>query len=85
MQAMEQRAAQRRRVYKGGSIEFDGIRVECTVRNVSYLGAGIEVQSPVGIPHEIFLRLLSQNKAERGYVVWRKHGRIGVRFDTSAR
>ena len=78
---MDQRAAQRRRVLKGGSIEFDGTGVECLVRNISDIGAGVEVQNPVGIPHEISLRLL--NKSQPAYVVWRKAKRIGVRFDSS--
>jgi PilZ domain len=81
---MEQRAARRRRVLKGGSIEFDGTRVECVVRNISELGAGIEVESPAGIPHEISLRLLSQHESQRGYIVWRKERRLGVKFVTSA-
>jgi PilZ domain len=77
---MDQRAAQRRRVLKGGSIEFDGTRVECTVRNVSAIGVGIEVENPAGIPHEISLRLLNQHEPQRGYIVWRKNKRMGVRF-----
>jgi hypothetical protein len=31
---MERRAIQRRRVLKGGSIEFDGRTVECVLRNI---------------------------------------------------
>ncbi len=79
---MEQRAAQRRRILKGGLIEFDGTRVECTIRSVSTLGAGIEVKHPVYIPHEITLRLPSQREAHRGYIVWRKDKRMGVKFAT---
>jgi hypothetical protein len=57
----ERRAAQRQRVFKAGSIEFDGAGVDCTIRNISALGAGLEVASPVGIPHEVTLRILTQH------------------------
>jgi hypothetical protein len=48
---VEQRTVQRRRVLKTGSIEFGvGSAIDCTVRNVSNIGAAVEVASPFGIP-----------------------------------
>ncbi|MGB8603918.1 PilZ domain-containing protein [Bradyrhizobium sp.] len=77
---IERRAAQRKRVFKAGSIEFDGAGVDCTIRNISALGAGIEVTNPVGIPHEVTLRILTQHVRQHCYVVWRKEKRLGVTF-----
>src|SRR5665811_2525279 len=42
----ERRAAPRQRVFKAGTIEFDGAAIDCTVRNISDLGAGLDVASP---------------------------------------
>ncbi len=48
---MEQkRIAQRHRVLKAGTIEFNGGGIDCTLRNVSETGAALDVTSPVGIP-----------------------------------
>ena len=88
----ERRAPQRKRVFKAGSIEFDGAEVDCVIRNLSPMGAGLEVANPVGNPHEVTLRILTQHISQHGYVVWSQHGyvvwrrenRIGVKFDSSA-
>jgi hypothetical protein len=80
---IERRTTPRQRVFKAGSIEFDGIGVDCVIRNLSPMGAGLGCK-PVGIPHEITLRLLTQHVRQHGYVVWRKENRIGVAFDSSA-
>jgi hypothetical protein len=76
----ERRAIPRHRVLKAGSIECDGSGIDCTIRNVSGIGAGIEVASPFGIPHEVTLNIPTRHVREHGYVVWRKDKRIGVRF-----
>ena len=74
----ERRAIPRHKVLKAGSIEFDGNAVDCTIHNVSETGAGIEVASPFGIPHEVTLNILTQHVRQHGYIVWRKERRIGV-------
>ena len=81
----DRRAIPRHKVLKAGSIEFDGSCVDCTIHNLSDIGAGIEVASPFGIPHEITLNILTQHVRQHGYVVWRKEKRIGVTFLTSGR
>ncbi len=80
----EKRAVARQRVFKAGLIEFDGTGVDCVIRNLSSIGAGLEVANPVGIPHEVTLRILTQHVRQHGYVVWRKENRIGVMFNSSA-
>jgi hypothetical protein len=78
---IERREASRQRVFKAGTIEFEGVRVGCTIRNVSPFGAGLEVANPVGIPHEIMLNVLTQQLSRHCYVVWRKENRLGVMFN----
>jgi PilZ domain len=76
----ERRIIPRQRIFKAGTIEFDGVGVECTVRNISEGGAGLEVASPAGIPHEITLNILSRGVRHHCHVVWRQKKRIGVAF-----
>ncbi len=76
----ERRAQPRQRIFKAGTIEFDGAAVACTIRNISPIGAGLEVASPAGIPHEITLTIQSCQARKHGYIVWRKQRRIGVAF-----
>jgi hypothetical protein len=76
----ERRTQPRQRVFKAGTIEFDGAAVACTIRNISPIGAGLEVASPMGIPHEITLTIQSCQARKHGYIVWRKERRIGVAF-----
>jgi hypothetical protein len=77
----ERRATQRQRIFKAGTIEFEGAGIHCIIRNVSTMGAGLEVANPVGIPHEITLNILTQHLSRRCYVVWRKQQRLGVIFE----
>ncbi len=76
----ERRATIRQRVFKAGTIEFDGKDIECTIRNMSAGGAALDVRSPAGIPHEITVNFVARNFRQRGYVVWRKEKRVGVSF-----
>jgi hypothetical protein len=76
----ERRAAQRQRVFRAGTIEFDGSGIDCTIRNMSPAGAALDVASPVGIPHEITLNIIARQKRQHCYIVWRKERRIGVVF-----
>jgi hypothetical protein len=78
---MEERRAQpRQRVLKAGTIEFEGRSVDCTIRNMSPIGAALDVASPVGIPHEITLNIVSRHQRQHCHIVWRKNKRIGVAF-----
>ncbi len=76
----ERRSAQRQRVFKVGTIEFDGSGIDCTIRNMSSTGAALDVASPIGIPHEVTLNIVSDKTRQHGYIVWRKQTRIGVAF-----
>jgi hypothetical protein len=50
---VERRAIIRNRVLKAGTIEFDGGAVNCMVRNMTELGAMLDVASSVGIPDDL--------------------------------
>jgi hypothetical protein len=76
----ERRATKRQRVFKAGTIEFDGSGVDCTIRNISPDGATLDVASPIGIPHEITLNIASSHERQNCRIVWRKEKRIGVAF-----
>jgi PilZ domain len=76
----ERRIAKRQRVFKAGTIEFDGSGVECIVRSISPDGATLDVASPIGIPHEITLNITSSHERQNCHIVWRKEKRIGVTF-----
>ena len=78
---LERRATARQRVFKAGSIEFDGASVDCTIRNLSPAGAALDVVSPVGIPHEVTLNIVTWQVRQRGYIVWRSERRVGLVFE----
>jgi hypothetical protein len=76
----ERRARPRQRILKAGTIEFDGGSIDCTIRNMSPTGAALDVASPVGIPSEITLNIVSSHERQSCHIVWRKEKRIGVVF-----
>ncbi len=78
----ERRNITRQRALKAGTIEIGGGgAIDCTVRNLSQIGAALDVSSPVGIPNEFVLIIPSDALRFASRVVWRKARRIGIRFD----
>jgi hypothetical protein len=77
---VEKRLLPRQRVLKAGTIEFGGGAIDCTVRNVSRIGAALEVSSPVGIPDRFTLVVPRQGLQIACRVIYRKQRRIGVKF-----
>jgi hypothetical protein len=75
------RVADRHRVLKAGTIEFNGGGLSCMVRNMSDGGAALDVSSPVGIPEHFTLVLSADRRHMPCHVVWRKEKRIGIAFD----
>ena len=78
---VETRRAPRHRVLKGGTIEFGGGAIDCTVRNRSSTGAAIEVINQMGIPEKFTLVVPHEGLHLPCHVAWRKGYRIGVTFD----
>lgn len=77
----ERRNIPRQRVLKAGTIDIGGGAVDCTVRNLSKIGAALDVSSPIGIPDKFVLIVPRDALRLACHVVWRKAGRIGIRFD----
>jgi hypothetical protein len=77
----EQRKTQRHRTLKTGTISFDrAAAIDCIIRNVSKAGACLEIASPVGIPDEFLLVMISDKVQRPCRVAWRSAHRIGVNF-----
>ena len=77
----DKRSGTRHRVLKAGKIEIGGGAIDCTVRNLSNKGAALNVESPVGIPDKFVLLIPSDQLRRSCQVVWRRLGRIGIKFD----
>src|SRR5450755_2192874 len=78
----DRRKVQRHRTLKAGSITFnrDG-GVDCRVRNLSPVGACLEVASQLGIPDEFVLVVEIDHVRAPCHVVWRTATRLGVEFN----
>jgi hypothetical protein len=76
----ERRRTPRQRVLKAGTISFGGASIDCTIRNLTSLGASLNVASPIGIPDKFVLVLQSDQSTRACIVVWRKEKQIGVSF-----
>jgi PilZ domain len=76
----ERRAAQRFRVFKGGTIAFAGGGAACTVRNLSASGAAIELDGLVALPPSFTLSIAVDHAVHRCRTVWRSDKRIGLEF-----
>jgi hypothetical protein len=77
----EKRAVPRHRVFKHGTLAFYGGSVDCTVRNISQNGAGVDIASPIGLPKTFTLVIESDQLLRRCHAVWSLEKRIGVAFD----
>jgi hypothetical protein len=77
----ERRRQQRHRTLKSGHIAFNRAgTIDCRVRNLSPIGACLEVASQVGIPDEFVLLIDSDRLKQVCRVIWRKPNQLGVEF-----
>lgn len=82
---VERRRTVRHRTLKGGSIAFNnGARIDCRVRNLSPLGACLEVETTIGLPAEFVLVIESDHARFACRVIWREPRRLGVAFGNVA-
>jgi len=77
----ERRKKLRHRTFKAGNISFnrDG-GISCWVRNLSPIGACLEVASPLGVPEDFVLEIGSSHTRQPCHVIWRTGTRLGVEF-----
>ena len=80
----DRRSEARHRVLKSARIAFNGRRssINCTVRNLSETGAGLDVSSSVGIPSEFELIIDADKFARSCRIAWRTDRKLGVEFLT---
>jgi len=77
----ERRKLQRHRTLKAGRISFNRAGgVDCRVRNLSPVGACLEVASQIGIPDEFALVVGIDHLNAPCHVIWRIATRLGVEF-----
>jgi len=74
----------RRRMFKAGSITFNGSGIACLVRNISDSGAALEVENQIGIPPIFDLVITTDHFARSCRVIWRKEKRIGIVFNSDS-
>ncbi len=72
----------RRRVLKAGRVEFNGRQstIDCTVRSLSEVGAGIAVSSTVGIPKDFILGIPADGFEKKCHVTSRTERQLEVEF-----
>ncbi len=58
----------------------DWMSLDCTVRDISPAGARLEFESPVALPGEFRLRLVSADLTIPAVCVWQRKLEAGVRF-----
>ena len=80
----ERRAVPRTRVLKGARIIINQHRstISCVVRNLTNIGARLDVATTAGIPDRFELSFENACHSRRACrVVWRRHDRLGVAFE----
>ena len=77
----EKRVASRRRALKSAFIIIaeHAPKLECTVRNISETGAGLQVSTTIGIPKNFDVVIDGIRRHCRS--VWRTDTKIGVAFE----
>jgi hypothetical protein len=76
----ERRAAMRARLLKGGKIIVGKGIIPCTVRNISDIGACLQLSTTVGVPAS-FGFVMAESEARACRVVWRTETRLGIHFE----
>jgi hypothetical protein len=78
----ERKRYPRLRTLKTGKIVFDrrSCVIDCTVRNLSAVGACLELPSTIGVPDRFDLLIGPGKAARRCRVAWKDDTRVGVTF-----
>lgn len=83
MVPLEQRRAERMETRKAGRIVLgSGLGLRCMIRNVSRVGACLQVASHFGIPQDIMLEIEGEQSKRPCRIVWRSNNQLGVIFGT---
>ncbi len=77
----DRRKAPRFRTLKGGSIAFERVAgLPCVIRNLTDVGACIEVDGNTSVPDAFSLIIKPEITRHNCEVIWRKGQRVGVEF-----
>ncbi len=78
----ERRKVMRTRSLLHGRILFNDRRsvIDCVIRNLSNLGASLEVANVVGIPPAFDLQIDHESESRRCVAIWYGENRIGIEF-----
>ncbi|MBV9556443.1 MAG: hypothetical protein JO254_05150 [Pseudolabrys sp.] len=77
----ERRKVPRFRTLKGGSITFDRVAgLPCIIRNLTNLGACIDVEGHTTVPNNFSLIIQPEIICRDCAVIWRNGQRVGVEF-----
>lgn len=78
----DRRSEQRRRIFKGAVLRFDGgyASRECVVRSLSEHGARLSFGDALAIPAHFEMRISDQVAFRKVEVCWRRGGDVGVRI-----
>jgi hypothetical protein len=78
----ERRKITRMRVLKGAKFSLGKSSViDCVVRDMTNVGAGVEVPNTLELPEAMDLTLNGSRSFRRSRRVWRKLNKIGVKFN----
>jgi hypothetical protein len=79
---VERRQAQRTRVLKSAKIILNNHAsvIDCAVRNLTNLGACVQVPSVVGIPDNFNLTFDSGRSSRSCHLIWRTENKLGISF-----
>ncbi len=84
---IEERRTRRRKVFLPGKLVYDnGIySLDCTIRNISEAGAGLDVPKGLVVPPEVFLIDIRHGVAHEATVTIAGATKLGLRFLRSYR
>jgi hypothetical protein len=78
----ERRRTIRHRVFKAGTIRFNKAgAINCIVKNLSPVGAYLEIESLAQIPDEFTLAISKDQVTKECAVIWRDSHKMGVQFN----
>jgi hypothetical protein len=79
---VERRRVQRTRVLKGAKLILQGNApvIDCTVCNLTNLGACAQVASSLGIPETFVLTFDLGRSSRKCQLIWRTENELGISF-----
>lgn len=78
----DRRQTPRRRALLTGKLvtEDVALTIDCIIRNLTDMGAMVEMPSPHMVPNQIYLLQVKEGLAWDAEVVWRHGARLGLKF-----